>query len=727
MTRLGPFDLPGSYVGDCRDLLAQLPDASVQCVVTSPPYWGLRDYGTANWQGGAPGCDHRESSAARAARSAAVSTLEGGRDVVHRSHVYRGDCGRCGARRIDRQIGIERTWPEYVAALVDVFRELRRVLRDDGVAWLNLGDCYATGAGAVGDCPSGGEQGARWRGDGSKHDYGIGPVTQPNRMPQPGLKPKDLVGIPWRVAFALQDDGWWLRADVVWCLSGGTWLYARTPTGIGPAMLKDLVRLKPETVELWGGERWTRVTAWTRRQGRADAVELVLRSGERIGCTGSHVWPTTRGNIRTDELRVGDEIAITRLPTSGDTAGWLTEDALWFAGLYLADGSRSGETIQIAGHIRESARWPRIEALVTHYGGSARRYTKGNSESICVDSIGLDAVVRHLIAGRTAKDKHLTGRAWQLRDWSLKRLAEGYLEGDGHTEPTRIRLGFCRNYSLERDLRCLGARLGAVVVIKPCVAKNQTASFPAFKGEWRWSRTGHHNERALGQVVKIRHSRARQFWDVTVADHPHLFALASGVLTHNSKPNPMPESVRDRPTKAHEYLFLLAKSERYFYDADAIREPVAYGDHPRNGRPGYLAQSPGQPAQSGLTRLRRSGNKERKIAAGGEGECPADHLGSGVPWEDDGRGRNRRSVWTVATAPYLGAHFATFPPALIEPCVLAGSRPGDLVLDPFFGSGTTGEVAEKHGRLWLGFDLNPDYKRLQDERTAQRTLPGVAR
>lgn len=146
--------------GDVRAMLAEVPDGVVQCVVTSPPYWGLRDYG------------------------------------------------------VEGQLGLERTPAEFVATMVEVFREVRRVLRPDGVCWLNLGDCYATGAGAVGECPGGGAQGAKWRGDG--RTKAIGPMTQPNRMPLPGLKPKDLIGIPWRVAFALQEDGWWLRSDGIW-------------------------------------------------------------------------------------------------------------------------------------------------------------------------------------------------------------------------------------------------------------------------------------------------------------------------------------------------------------------------------------------------------------------------------------------------------------------------------------------------------------------------------
>lgn len=339
------------WFGDCRDSMREMlaQGLRAQCCVTSPPYYGLRDYGH-------PG-----------------------------------------------QIGLKKTPAEFVAALVEVFRLVRDVLADDGVLWLNLGDSYATGAGGVGDCPGGGKQGESWKLRGA--------MTPPNRMPLPGLKPKDLIGIPWRVAFALQADGWYLRQDIIW-----------------------------------------------------------------------------------------------------------------------------------------------------------------------------------------------------------------------------------------------------------------------------------------------------------------------------HKPNPMPESVRDRCTKAHEYLFLLAKSERYYWDAEAMQEPAQEwrGRAATFDRSGNAVADHVLPGQSAAQhRPRKSGNKERKPASARG--VPVDTGGktSGavaglVPWE--GTTRNRRSVWTVPTIPYSGAHFATFPPALIEPCILAGSRPGDVLLDPFFGSGTTGQVAQALGRQWVGCELNPAYEPLQRERTAQTGL-----
>ena len=185
-------------IGDCMDGMASLPDGSEHCCITSPPYWGLRDYGTATWDGGDAGCDHRNETAHQ---KQGASSQRAGRSNVEeqRNENFRDLCGKCGARRIDRQIGLEATPSEYVARMVAVFREVRRVLRDDGTLWLNLGDSYAANrAYQVTD---------------NKHK----PVGNDGGMSvPPGLKPKDLCGIPWRVALALQADGWWLRQDIIW-------------------------------------------------------------------------------------------------------------------------------------------------------------------------------------------------------------------------------------------------------------------------------------------------------------------------------------------------------------------------------------------------------------------------------------------------------------------------------------------------------------------------------
>jgi DNA modification methylase len=200
-------------------------------------------------------------------------------------------------------------------------------------------------------------------------------------------------------------------------------------------------------------------------------------------------------------------------------------------------------------------------------------------------------------------------------------------------------------------------------------------------------------------------------WMLAFALRADGWYLRQDIIWH--KPNPMPESIRDRCTKAHEYVFLLSKSHRYFYDNDAVKEPVAGDpDAPRNRWDTKTYEVPGQKPQK---RVSRSGNLERKPgSARGCPEGTGQNVNGSVPWE--GSTRNRRSVWTIATRPYKGAHFAVFPPALVEPCILAGSRPGDTVLDPFNGSGTTGAVAIQHGRQYVGTELNPDYIPLTCER-----------
>jgi DNA modification methylase len=425
---LGPHS-PNSYVvGDCRELLRSLPDQSVHCVVTSPPYWGLRDYGLPPlvW-GGEPECEHAWGAQIKVHKGVPHgdgSMLGGSLAVVDAQAACKDInagkfCERCNAWR--GQLGLEPDYRLYVEHMVEVFREVWRVLRDDGTLWLNLGDCYATGAYSVGSSPGGGIQGDKWRGyrgerlENGRGDQGaelrkktratrdgthagkhtaiaaMGPMTQPDRMPQPGMKPKDLVGIPWRVAFALQDDGWYLRMDNIW-----------------------------------------------------------------------------------------------------------------------------------------------------------------------------------------------------------------------------------------------------------------------------------------------------------------------------AKPNPMPESVRDRTTRAHEYVFQMAKSQDYYYDWDATRELASTNTHSRGNGLGRKSKNErsGDHRKDGFNdRWKVKNNSSFALATADVVEF-----------------RSKRSVWTIPTEPTPDAHFATFPRKLVEPCILAGCPAGGVVLDPFGGSGTTGRVAEDLGRHWLLFDLSPDYAEIAKRKTAQTSL-----
>jgi DNA modification methylase len=216
------------YHGDNLDVLCELPDKSVHMCCTSPPFFGLRDYGTGTWEGGEPDCDHAVTRPDKGSEvglhdpethdRAFRSTKYAHNEIVGR------DC-RCGARRVDRQIGLEETPDQWVQNLVAVFREVRRVLRDDGTLWVEIGDSYVSGQGgrqsSVGEMPaaplalnSDGDVGRADVDTGSWRSGATSKVTPARGTTD--LKPKDLLGQPWLLAFALRADGWWLRSEIIW-------------------------------------------------------------------------------------------------------------------------------------------------------------------------------------------------------------------------------------------------------------------------------------------------------------------------------------------------------------------------------------------------------------------------------------------------------------------------------------------------------------------------------
>jgi DNA modification methylase len=212
-------------------------------------------------------------------------------------------------------------------------------------------------------------------------------------------------------------------------------------------------------------------------------------------------------------------------------------------------------------------------------------------------------------------------------------------------------------------------------------------------------------------------------WRVAFALQDDGWYLRQDIIWH--KPNPMPESVTDRCTKSHEYIFLLAKSEKYFCDMAAVKEPAvsvkpAGNTKPQDDVPGLAAHNNRSGLHSFAARQRsardnfkRTDSKRAEVIPG---QSVGTHREDRADSTYDVATRNRRSVWTIATRPYAAAHFATYPPQLVEPCILAGSKPGDLVLDPFGGSGTTAGVALRHGRNAMLCELNEDYAALAPAR-----------
>jgi DNA modification methylase len=389
--------------GDCRAALELMPSASVHCVVTSPPYYGLRDYQTGRWVGGDPACEHR-SPTMREGRNEDRTKLAGSAATNSYQNIlaHNAACGKCGAVKIDQQIGLEASVAEHMQTLVEVFREVKRVLRDDGTLWLNYGDAYASSVNGR----SAADTKAIGTDDRTFRDKPISTVGG-------SLKAKDRMMLPARLAIALQEDGWWIRDEIIW-----------------------------------------------------------------------------------------------------------------------------------------------------------------------------------------------------------------------------------------------------------------------------------------------------------------------------HKPNPMPSSVKDRTTPAHEMIYMLSKRPRYYYDHDAIREPAVSVDRTpgqnsranvdRVPRPRKIkipgAWDLGDGAHGTIHRAGRTSGKYKTLDIGAAMNSSTARRTEGFNdrWDSGGEERtggmrNLRSVWTIPPKGFKEAHFATFPPDLIEPCIKAGCPVGGTVLDPFFGAGTTALVAERLGRNCIGIELNAEY------------------
>lgn len=598
--------------GDCIERLRELPDNCVQCCVTSPPYWGLRDYGTAEWEGGDPECEHFCGGQVEDSKApGAISTgVRPGCDA--------SVCRKCGARRVDAQLGLERTPEEYVARMVEVFREVKRVLRDDGCVFLNLGDSYyhANPSGPHG--VSGDRASRTFTAEGAGHHS-----------------------------------------------SQSSCEYV--------IMREDLTREEVSRVsmEMFG----VRIVG-DKAACEGPVCEMLSQAVSSYPCTGGPGSPSE-----------GIEGVLSK--EQDKEACQSTDEA---TGIEVGSDRDVGREVCLL----------RRDCDGVSNGGSHQRGRCGTQESVGRELTHQfdPSLSGHQTAGVPAEQ--VSGVVFQLQ------LRE------------RV-LGILSTHVFKRD------------TIPHSIAGYFRDQTPPLKPK---------------DLVGIP-------WRVAFALQADGWYLRSDIIWH--KPNPMPESVTDRPTSAHEYVFLLSKAQRYYYDAVAVMEPAI---------------------QAGRVRADRIG--------GASWDCRQQHSEGG---EFTGSaGRNRRSVWTIATQPYREAHFATYPEALVEPCVLAGSsdqacsvcgaawvrqvertvgvskdcpktqaahearggvgKPvgtlgksgsgrtdgfvtttgfapgcdcgaetcGSLVLDPFCGSGTTGAVAVRLGRRFLGIELNPEYVAMSERR-----------
>lgn len=498
--------------GDCREMLQTLPVQSVQCVVTSPPYYGLRRY-----------------------------------------------------TDDPREIGQEATPALYVAALVEVFRQLRRVLRDDGTVWLNLGDSYAG---------SWGNYGGQNRGKGTQREITKGSLPSPGYDGRESERPAASVTPDLRNCLQSSIEGRVLE------LRGR---YALTITAKGRDVFNaHQIAPDSELAPLLGVKRIFI------KQGNDNFCQ-VFDLLDTEGC----LWISRAATF----TRVGQAQADIILNACDHISIVVSEHNL---------NHQASLSIPVLSSAAEYAEMPFAVEKTSEPIAESIGHSQPVGDSVALNSTSESLLQVDLVNDLVATSESLTARSSGLRDFRITKAS------DQHFALTMLQGG------LDLTVRCVGHLF----------ASNEYGSLirytELYDKAYRLS-----NSLKAKQLIGIP-------WMVARALQEDGWILRSDILW--SKSNCMPESVTDRPTRAHEYVFLLTKSARYFYDADAIREEPqgdgrkrgAYRNGPRVGQPVEL------------------------------------HI-------DNPAGRNRRTVWTIATQPYSGAHYATMPEALIAPCILAGS------------------------------------------------------
>ena len=755
---------------DALTVLKRMDSESVHMAVTSSPYYGLRSYGTEPivWDGD-PNCQHewiskpiiRKGSTNGRELSTLVSAgsektiATGNTNSIGKTKQFRSDtsnfCSKCGAWK--GELGQEPTPELFVKHLTTIFHELKRVLRNDGIFWMNIGDSYWGGKGKSGSGDPEDQESRHNNGysiNRAHHQIAGSGKMRPTDGKHPVIKPKDLIGIPWALAFSMRADGaaspqtmytvekikssllqdyntwndvpqhtkrtiedldeewlkaskggWYLRADIPWikrnCLGSGTILYIRSQKGVMPSTIHDLIRLDPNTVELWNGNKWTRIVDMHRTEIISDGVEIEFRSGEKITCTKEHRWPTKRGLLYSSELKIGDVIEKITLPnTENDGPKYIPDSIGRIVGLFLAEGSYLTRT-EMDGIVFTFSKEERhldeeVKKFALEYGGSHHSHSyenDGKLMSVIHGKLPM-AIIMNYISNKGSKQKRLSNACWLRNNEFLKNLLIGYLEGDGHNDIKnhRWRLGFCKNDNLAKDIRTLCARLGISLRLKrgQCSAIKGGKLHQIWRGQIRFDQINQSINNACfkhtedTEIISISKAKTQHFYDIGVEDEPHLFALASGILTHNS----MPSSVTDRPGSSIEHIFLFSKSPKYYYDHIATMQPSSES-YNKDKRPrGVIRQCVNE-----TSKYPDAGQFKKQDGTGNE-----TYTGFNSRYEPNGFGlRYMRDsdfffkTWqgllhnedgepmalVVNPKGYKGAHFAAFPIRLVEPLILAGS------------------------------------------------------
>jgi DNA modification methylase len=498
-------------------------------------------------------------------------------------------------------------------------------------------------------------------------------------------------GTSFRQALYFMELGLNLNDTMIWCLSGGQHLYVKSQKGVMPMTIKDMVRLEPSTVQLWDGIKWVDVVGWKENKNTSVKTRIQLRSGENIYCTKEHRWVLENGDeVLTKDLKVGDVLKMCKLPETNEHNPFiLTDDILWLLGLYIAEGSHADDTIEFSLCSDEFPWVEKINSTILSVGGTTTYTLNGDSLNVRCYSKIFNAIISQYIGGRTAKDKHLNSICWKLSNDKLKKIMEGYLDGDGSFDKknNRWRLGFTENSYWERDLRTLAARLGAKLTLlrKGARIKSLNKIYPSLKGEWRWSQSNHYNNKKMSEILLITEEKKKdcdKMWDIEVDSDEHLFSLSSGVITHNCKTNPMPVVKQPRYNPVFEYMFVFSKGRPNTFNP--LMEPCKCAGQV------YDSTCKNMGGENGRTHKTFNINKEKVMG----------------------------NIWEIAVAQNKdsGKHPAVFPIEIPLRHIKSWTNEGDIVLDPFMGSGTTALAALQLNRKFIGIEMNEEYYNLCNER-----------
>jgi len=816
------------YEGNALGVLKQMPDECVDCIITSPPYWGLRDYGeesNAVW-GGNPECEHEWGEEFRMKMSGGEKSAKTGNHKKGVGHfdVKTRFCHKCGAWY--GQLGLEPTVEMYIEHLLEITAELKRVLKKSGVLFWNQGDTYG-GSGC-------GKNDYR---NNNKRSISIPSLYANKPNPQLKYRPKSLIMHNYRLAMRMVDEQEWiLRNVIIWCLMEDTKLFVRRKNKYLHIPIKEIREGDfVFTIDRENKFKWVRVKNKF-NNGKKPVLKITTKSGKEVVCSEEHQFPVKSSYYygkylklklkKAKNLSKKDFLLINyKLPAVLPDGNEDDYNRGFVIGFFIAEGSYIKRKIGIYKDniFSKTAqrRWGRLDKPKVVYDGvqfscgkkdlergylrylnlfdiTIKNY-KGEALSVYSRDNELLNLIRRYVRGEHCDKKHFSQKVWNTSIQFIKGVIDGFLAGDGYfdQESDRWRVRIKPNRQLKEDLELACRLVGYEFRYEGVRKTNYGTKVMSFIIRKKIKRNTFGFLYA-DQIEKIEKIGEKMVYDIEVepiytsycgrgksnkptkekrkAKWNNIYFLANGVWTHNSKPNHMPSSVKDRFTNSYEPVFMFVKNRKYWFDLDAVRVPH------KTDAANKLSDKSKDPYNNSY---------------------PGGHFSPGERPKGHPMGKNPGDVWSIPTQPFHDAHFAVFPEKLVEPMIKvgcpaevckkcgkprtritkkieipikdamknpaylrarpnkngryygkatkdyekakaedpsevkrrtlksmrmkketigwtdcgcgAGWEPG-VVLDPFMGSGTVAVVAEKLHRRWIGIEINPRYIEMAKKR-----------